>query len=118
MEHRPAAAVLVVLLAAAALVTPATTAAVSLLPLQAQPLRIDVGSDAEAALFKQVVGALTLLSQATNEDRPLPDDLVVAAAAPRNITAKQVSDMFVRVLAAASMESEVQISLGDPKQYQ
>ena len=117
MKRRPAAAVLLALLAAAALVAPSLAAA-SLLPSQAQPLRIDVSSDAEEALFKQVVGALTFLSQATNEDRPVPDDLVIAAAAPRNVTAKQVSDMFVRVLAAASMESEVHSSLGDPKQYQ
>ena len=117
MGRCPAAAALLALLAATALLTPGMAAA-SLLPSQAQPLRIDVSSDAEAALFQQVVGALTVLSQATNENRPVPDDLVVAAAAPPgNFSATQVSSMFVRVLAAASMESEVASSLGNPNSY-
>lgn len=134
--RRPAAAALAVLAALLSVCVVASAAVPAVgLPAAAQATAerlnmpqgrgfIGVRDEQELRLFQIVAAGLTQLSVATIENRTLPEPRtsagsVSAAAAtpPVGATPAQVRSAVASVLAAASIESEVLSTLGNPRKW-
>lgn len=78
------------------------------------PWAVGVRNDAEAELFGQLIAAVSYVAKSELTGEPLPD-LVLASAAPKNISAETVVQMLGQVFAAASLDTDVARTLGAPQ---
>lgn len=109
--RRPAAAAAAAALALALMLAPA---AAQLFHPEG-PWAVGVRNDAEATLFKQLVSALTVVAESELTGKAMPEGVVVAASAPKNISADTVTQMLGQVFAAASLDTIAGRTLGAPK---
>jgi hypothetical protein len=112
--RRPAAAAAAAALALALMLAAAAPAAAQLFQPEG-PWAVGVRSEAEALLFKQLVSAMTVVAESELTGKPMPEGVVVAASAPKNISADMVTQMLGQVFAAASLDTIAGRTLGAPK---